>query len=63
VEPIDVNSRKLETDWSWITSIINKTLHEVEEVAGHYWCGEIRDPHKKELLWDCGVRILHKVDT
>ena len=33
VEPTDVNSRKLETDWSWINSIINKPLHEIEEAA------------------------------
>jgi len=65
VEPTDrpMSSRKLETDWSWINSIINKSLHEVEEVARKYWRGEIRDPRKRELLWDCGVRILHKVDV
>lgn len=63
VEPTDVNSRKLETDWSWIDSIINKTTHEVEEVARNYWRGEIGDPRKRELLWDCEVRILHKVDV
>jgi hypothetical protein len=49
-EPTDINSRMLETDWSWINSIINKPLHEVEEVARNYWRGKIRDPHKKELL-------------
>lgn len=63
VEPTDVNSQMLETDWSWINSIKNKTIHEVEEVARNYWRGKIRDLHKKELLWDCGVRILHKVDV
>ena len=63
VELTDVNSRKLETDWSWIDSIINKTTHEVEEVARNYWRGEICDPRKRELLWDCGVRILHKEDV
>jgi len=62
VEPAVVNSRMLETDWSWINPIIDKTIHEVEEAAKNYWRGEIRDPHKRELLWDCGVRILHKVD-
>ena len=63
VEPTDVNSRMLETDWSWINSILNKPLHEIEEAARKYWCGEIQNPDKKELLWDCGVRILHKVDV
>jgi hypothetical protein len=62
VEPTDVNSRMLETDWSWINSIINKPLHEIEEDARKYWGGKSRDSDKKELLWDCGVRILHKVD-
>jgi hypothetical protein len=52
----------LETDWSWINSIINKPLHEIEEDARKYWGGKSRDSDKKELLWDCGVRILHKVD-
>lgn len=63
VEPTDVNSRMLETDWSLINSIINKPLLEIEEDARKYWCGEIQNPDKKELLWDCGVRILHKVDV
>jgi hypothetical protein len=63
VEPTDVNSRMLETDWSLINSIINKPLHEIEENARKYWCGVIQNPDKKELLWDCGVRILHKVDV
>ena len=63
VEPIDANSRVLETDWSWINSILNKPVHEIEEAAGKYWRGEIQNPDKKELLWDCGVRILHKVDV
>jgi len=63
VEPTDVNSRMLETDWSWINSIINKPVHEIEEAARKYWRGKIQDPDKKELLWDCGVRILHKVDV
>jgi hypothetical protein len=63
VEPTDVNSRMLETDWSWINSILNKPLHEIEEAARKYWGGEIQNPDKKELLWDCGVRILHKVDV
>lgn len=62
VEPTDVNSRMLETDWSWINSIINKPLHEIEEAARKYWYGKIQNHDKKELLWDCGVRILHKVD-
>ena len=64
VEPTDVNSRRLETDWSWINGpIINKTIHEIEEDARKYWRGEIQNQDKKELLWDCGVRILHKVDV
>ncbi len=63
VEPTDVNSRMLETDWSWINPIIDKTIHEVEEAARNYWRGEILDPRKRELLWNCGVRILHKVDV
>jgi hypothetical protein len=63
VEPTDVNSRMLETDWSLINSIINKPLHEIEENARKYWCGVIQNPDKKELLWDCGVRILHNVDV
>jgi hypothetical protein len=62
-EPTDVNSRMLETDWSLINSIINKPLHEIEENARKYWCGVIQNPDKKELLWDCGVRILHNVDV
>ena len=63
VEPIDANSRVLETDWSWINEqIMNKPVHEIEGVARNYWRGVIRNPDKRELLWDCDVRILHKVD-
>jgi hypothetical protein len=63
VGPTDVNSRRLETDWSWINEqIMNKPIHEIEGVARNYWHGVIRNPNKRELLWDCGVRILHKVD-
>ena len=63
VEPIDANSRVLETDWSWINEqIMNKPVHEIEGVARNYWRGVIRNPDKRELLWDCGVRILHRVD-
>jgi len=50
VEPIDANSRVLETDWSWINSIINKPLYEIEEAARKYWCGKSRDSDKKNFF-------------
>jgi hypothetical protein len=44
-------------------SIIDRTIAEVEEVARNYWRGKNQEINKREILWDCRVRILHKLDT
>jgi len=63
VMPLNASANSFETDWSLITSPLNKNIVQVEEEARNYWNGLITSDNKKEVVIESDIKIIRKLEA